>query len=338
MPRLRPTLRSLAAEAGVSAMAVSLALRNSPEISAQLGDRLRALARLRCYRPDPAIAKLMHHLRATGPARRRANICGLCLRRRLPSSNAINFMTRLAGALKGRAEALGFAFGAIELDPDLASASLQRILLSRGVEGLVLMPMARQCDLSHRLEWEKFSVVSVTSSVTAPVFHSVVPNQFDNMLRVCRELSLSGHRRIGLAIPREWDERVKHRWAGGMAWHKEFGGAAPISTFLGESSGPALTDARFVSWVRRYRPDAIVVEAIDPLLVAKALGGASDRRRPKIVTLNWPNAAAECGIDQRVEEIGSVAIDLLSGLIARGERGVPLRPNTTMVTGDWKPA
>jgi DNA-binding LacI/PurR family transcriptional regulator len=51
-------LRSLAADAGVSTMAFPLALRNSPEIAPKTRERLKRLARLRSYRPDPILQLL----------------------------------------------------------------------------------------------------------------------------------------------------------------------------------------------------------------------------------------------------------------------------------------
>lgn len=326
-------MRSIAAEAGVSAMAVSLALRNSPEVSSRTRERLRRLARLRGYRPDATITKLMHHLRVQASARSQANICGLKQEFAWPST--VDFYKRELHALEKRARALGYAFDAIEIGPDTKGPLLQRILLSRGVEGLVLMATAGQRDLRELLDWEKFSVVSITAAVVAPSFHSVLPNHFENMLRVCRELANGGYRRIGLAITTDWDERVRHRWTGGMAWQNEFGKTSPVPVFLSKSPGPAVLDSGFSTWLAGNHPDALVIHAIDEALLERALAALPARRRPRIVTLNWPHRRAEAGIDQRAGEIGSVAINLLSGMILQGEKGIPDRANTTMVEGNW---
>jgi len=326
-------LRSLAAEAGVSAMALSLALRNSPGISARTRERLRRLAKLRGYRPDPTITKLMHHLRVRSSARLEANICGLKQAPAGPST--VDFDNREHDALEQRARALGYAFDTIEIGPDTKGPLLQRVLLSRGVEGLVMMAMAGQRDLSQLLDWRNFSVVSVTASVVAPSFHSVMPNHFDNMLRVCRELTCRGFRRIGLAISQDWDERVRHRWTGGIAWQNAFGRTIAVPVFLGESLGPAVADSGFSSWLRENNPDVVVLHAIDRGLLEIALRKLPPRKRPRVVTLNWPHQLADAGIDQRAEEIGSVAINLLSGMILQGEKGVPARANITMVEGNW---
>ena len=289
MKSTRPTLRTLAAEAGVSAMTFSLALRNRPEISAATRRRLQRLARLRGYQPDPTIAKLMQHLRLSSQARGQANICGLIEAGGSDDGGRHEFAIRVQSGLKKRAESLGFAFSTMELPAEAHRAGLQRVLRSRGVEGVVILPMPRQRDLSALLDWEYYSVVSVTSSVTAPRVHTVTPNHFDNIIRACRRLTEEGYRRIGLAISRDWDERVRHRWAGGVAWQNAFGRTESVPPFLGAGVGPRLADPGFAAWLDSHRPDVI----------------------------------------------GSVAIEILAGMVSRGERGIPERPLSIMVDGEW---
>lgn len=335
MTPIRPTLRSLAAEAGVSAMTFSLALRNSPQIGEATRSRLKRLARLRGYRPDPMIAKLMHYLRLHAPARSQANLCGLV--QDFPSDNLRiqHFGTRLREGLARRAESLGFAFGTIALTGETVPGQLQRVLLNRGVEGIVLMPMAGQRDLNALLDWSHFSTIAVTASVVAPHFPSVVPNHFDNMLRACRELTRRGYRRLGLAISKDWDERVRHRWTGGITWQNEFGQTLPVPPFIAKTGGPHPSDPRLLDWLSRYKPDAIIVDAIEPSVWRRVLRAFPSGHRPALVTMNWPNAEADAGVDQRAEIIGGVAIELLAGMISRGERGVPPLANVTMIEGDW---
>jgi len=337
MKSSRPTLRSLAAEAGVSAMTFSLALRNSSAISARTRQRLQRLARVRGYQPDPTISKLMQHLRMRAPNRTQANICGLVRTSASGSRQPHAFADRVQDGLRQRAESLGFAYDRLEISPEANSGSLQRILRSRGVEGVVFLPMPGQSDLSGFLKWDTFSVVSVTSSVTAPRVHSVTPNHFDNMLHACRQLAADGHRRLGLAISQEWDERVRHRWAGGIAWQNTFGETLPIPPFIGRAVGPRLADQGFVSWLLEHRPDVVLVEAIDETLLSAALRQLPARERPRVVTLDWPDPPAGSGVDQRPEVIGSVAIEILAGMIARGERGLPEHPLAIMVEGVWVP-
>ena len=56
--------REIAAAAGVSVSAVSLALRNHPKVSPQVRARIHAIAKRMGYHADPRISTLMEHLRA----------------------------------------------------------------------------------------------------------------------------------------------------------------------------------------------------------------------------------------------------------------------------------
>lgn len=330
----RPTLRSLAAEAGVSPMAVSLALRNSPEISAATRARLQRLAAARGYRPDPEMARLMRHLRTAAPARAPTNLCGLASRWTLPTPQAGFFLERMLGSLRRRAEELGYAFDLVYAEDYPGPQALQRVLLSRGCAGLFLLPLRQPRDLSGLLDWSRFSIVSVTATVTAPAVHQVTPNHFDNMMLACARLRAAGYRRIGLALTGEWERRVRHRWSGGIAWHNAHGGGQPVPPLISRGSG--LGAGELLDWLRARRPDALISEAQDGAAVDEALRQLRPSVRPERVTLNWPDPAAALGVDQRVERIGTAAAEILAGLIARGERGLPEEPHSTQVSGVWR--
>ena len=57
------SMRSLAREAGVSPMTVSLALRHSARVSKAVRDRIHALARARGHVLNPRVSELMRELR-----------------------------------------------------------------------------------------------------------------------------------------------------------------------------------------------------------------------------------------------------------------------------------
>jgi DNA-binding LacI/PurR family transcriptional regulator len=316
-------------------MTVSLALRNSPEVSAATRRKLQLLAARRGYRPDPTITKLMHHLRSQRLTRFKASICVL----KQSLAEAImypdNYLVRLERGLRERAEALGYGVTAIDIEDHPSPGQLQRVLVSRGIEGLVLLPLRRSRDLTDWLDWRVFATVSATSSVLAPQFHGVQPHHFENMLRACAELKRSGLRRIGLALTQEWDKRVHHCWSAGLAWQNLFGGTTPVVPFIDAQAGPNITSTTFRRWIERERPDVILCETYDRGAFSVMLKALPARRRPMIATLNWPNPPASAGIDQRPERIGAVAVEVLAGMLTRGEKGIPAQPNTTMIDGSW---
>ncbi len=332
------TLRSLAAELGVSAMTVSLALRQSHEVSATTRTRVQELAAKRGYRPDPQVGKLMQHLRTRREARATANLCGLRQSWGFSPAPPGNYMDRLTGDLAVRARQLGFTFSLLSLDDYPTRTQLTRVLVSRGVEGLLLLPMRQSCDLTDRLDWSRFSTVALTSSVTAPRFHGVTPNHFDNMILACRRLAEAGYERIGLAMTAELDLRVNHRWTGGIAWQSQFGGLAKVQPLIDPSHSLNLDPEAFTAWMVKERPDAVIVGAPDPSIPAKALARMPVGRRPKIVTMNWPDGGADFGINQRPERIGIVGLEALCAMIIRGEKGLPQLPHQTMIDGSWETA
>jgi len=335
-PPHRITLRTLAAEAGVSPMTVSLALRNSLGVSATTRTLIQKLADERGYRPDPAIAKLMHHLRAQRPTRFHASIGGLT--ERWPTGNEVRhiFTERLLTGLRERAAALGYGFNLVYFDEVVGGGpQLQRLLLRRGIECLVVLPLLQLRDLSPLLDWQLFSTVAVTTSVIAPRFHTVNPQHFDNMLLACRQLTDAGYRRIGLALPKDWDLRVNHRWSGAMTWHNLYGGTEPVRPFIGEAHGPALDTMALKAWLLQEKPDAVVCDNIGMANIVDAVHMLRAAKRPRIVTLNWSTIRGEYGIDQRVELIGAAAIDILASMYVHGEKGLPAAPYATMVLGRW---
>jgi LacI family transcriptional regulator len=315
-------------------MTVSLALRRHPSIPTATRERIQEVARIQGYRPDPSIAKLMQHLGTRRPLRHRANLCALTPVD--PPMRPQGYLDRLLGSLKRRAESLGYSFSVVEMDgPTSSPARLRRLLRGRGVEGIVLTPMPEPRDLADALAWDEFSVVSVTPSVVRPSFHIVSPNHFDNMLRACRALKAAGFSRIGLALPEDRDQRVRNRWTGALAWHYMFGGGAAMPALIDSTSATSLDPQTLDRWMAEHRPDAIVTDFVERQVAAAAAQAGRAGPRPRVVAMSWPNPFADAGIDQRVEEIGSFAIERLAGLIQHGEKGIPRSPSTTMVDGDW---
>ncbi len=336
LPPFRPTLRTLAAQAGVTPMTVSLALRNSHEVSAATRRRIQRLARLAGYQPDPHVVKLMHHLRVRAPLRFKTVLCGLGQSFAPDPFARGHYGECLHEGLRRRAESLGYSYDRLQID-DYPGTQLERVLLSRGVEGLVILPLRQVTDLSSLLDWSKFAVVSATPSLLAPRFHSAMPNHFDNMLRTCAALHEAGYRRIGLALSNDWNRRVHFRWAGGMAWQNLFGGGTPVPPLFTQRPGPNLDLAEFIAWLAREKPDVVINDSAHSTTLLRGLAHVPSRRRPKLVTMNWPSPAAHAGIDQRGEHIGTLVIELLAGMLTRGERGAPAVPGTTMIEGEWVP-
>jgi LacI family transcriptional regulator len=325
-----PTLRSLAKLAGVTAMTVSLALRNNPRIPLATRRRLQKLAAEQGYRPDPAVSKLMHHLRTKRHLRLQAILCGL---RSRSTGDESRYGDLIAAGARRRAESLGYAFETVWIDDaGFDRRRIQGLLRSRGVEGIVLLPMVSPISIPKLLIWDQFSVVTATLSVLAPHFHGVIPDQFGNMMKLCSHLTQLGLNRIGLVTLSGHDLRVDHRFTGALAWHRVHGKIEPVVPYISHVWPPSKRE--LTKWLARAKPNVIVGDSENCLTVVRtALSDRLPAGFPLYCTGLRSEESAYPGINEYPEEIGSAAIEILSGLLQHGVKGIPATPHLTMLEG-----
>src|SRR6201996_5015560 len=75
MTLARPTMKTVAAKAGVSIMTVSRALRNQPNLPDKTRARIKRIAQEIGYRPNPLVSTLMAQLRGNRPHKDTPSIC-----------------------------------------------------------------------------------------------------------------------------------------------------------------------------------------------------------------------------------------------------------------------
>lgn len=326
-------MRTLATLAGVSPMTVSLALRNHPSLSATTGARVRELAAAHGYRPDPAIAKLMHHLRTRRVDRPQATLCGLRMRW---DSTASHYGNAVLNGARRRAESLGFGFDVVVIDePGITPRRIQRILVDRGVEGLLLLPMRESVQLASLLDWSRFAAVSATPSVITPALNQTMPDLFGNTLLLCQKLAERGCCRIGLVAIAEHDMRVNHRVLASFLWYSHFGGGAAVPPLVIPQYDP--DPALLHAWVREHRPDAIITNAEFTLARIAQLVGSSRNSRVTYAstTLLAPATSRFSGIVDNGPEVGAAAVEMLAAMVQRGECGLPTTVRTTHIVGQF---
>ena len=330
-----PSLRTIAASAGVTSMTVSLALRDHPSISSATRARIKRLAAEQGYRPDPAVTKLMHHLRARRAQRTHSSLGGL--RTQAPSIAAQGYFygDLVAAGARHRAELLGFRYEEILIDAaGLTPRRLQRIIANRGVEGLVVLPLNTPMKLSSLLDWAAISAVAATSAVLEPRLHTVMPDHFVNVTELCRQLSEQGLKRIGLATHAEHIVRVQQRMAAAHAWHNVVAGVPPIPPLMIQRD--ALDEPALLAWIEAHALQAVISDSeFDLNLIAAALPARLRRKLVLVSTNIHPPLAQHRGIDEKPALVGAAAVDVLAAMIQRGERGLPESPRTILIAGEY---
>ena len=306
-------------------MTVSLALRDSPKISAVTRERIRKIALQLGYQPDPELSRLMKHLRLSRTAQGKTDVAIVDF---YPATTFAEgyYMRKIRAGATARAGELGFNITTIHAaDYHFNLKHILNVIRHRGIEGLLLLPPAiMPLQLDPTADWRDISVVATSNSILAPRFHSVVPHQFANMMRLLEKMKRSGHRRVCAIFDEFFDERTAHNFTAAVDWHRH----GRRTLVLPWKLSPAQKRSRVAQWIARQKPDLIFAQASDS--VESALPLLKKSHRPNIVGLGTETTFSS-HLDERPDLVGTAAIDLLAGMMYFHETGIPEHPRTTMI-------
>ena len=330
----QPTMQEIADVVGVSRMAVSLALRNSPKISAKTGARIREVADAMGYRPNPMVSALMTQLRHGREVMRPTTIAYVTAHPTADGWRQPGVFTEFFTGAKKRAADLGYTLEEWWLRrPGLSEQRFSDILVTRHILGVVVAPLPAGGG-TLGLDWPRFASAAIGYSVTSPIIHRASNDQYSTIRLAIAELTRLGYRRIGMAMTRDGDERVNRHWSAGMLVYQ--------STIPPEQRVPSLLaegafDPAFTSWFQSHQPDAIVSQEPQCVRVLQHLG-ARIPRDVGFAHLGLVDGDTEwAGVNQASEVVGAAAVDLVDGQLRRNERGLPARQKTVLVPGHWVP-
>ena len=333
------SLQTIAQRAGVSRMAVSLALRNRPGVSNATRRRVVAVARKMGYVPDPELGKLMARMRQKITSEVRSCLA-FCIPGALEEGRIISPTEKkyLEGA-RHRAGEYGYRLEEFPMNQrETPVARLTSILWSRGIEGLIFAPLQQRLsgDSTRRIEMdiEKFSAVEISETIESPDLDRATSDPYAAMVRTLEELHRLGYRRPGLVLEEALDLRVGGKWT-----------AAFLRMTRGDADLPAPylvavpRQLDFDRWFERNRPDAVI--SVDRLGLRLLQGrGAKIPEQVGYASLDLdgdlPEFPEASGIDQNSRLVGAAAVDLVVAAIQRGQKGIPSHPLRTMVEGSWR--
>ncbi len=328
------TLRDVAEKAGVSVMTVSRVLRNQRNISTETKEKVNRIAAELGYRPNPMVSALMSYRRS---ARQTVTYSSLGFLTSFPSKQAWRenrlYQEFFEGA-KVCADRHGFGLEEFWLrEPGMSAERMSQILYNRNVPGLLIAPLP--VSQGHlRLDWEKFSAVTIGYSLARPLLHRAVNHQFRSMRLAMRQLRKVGYKRMGLAMSGSYDNRVDHQWSGSfLAEQVRFEPGDKVPLYLVEDE--EWTETNFVKWYRKNQPDVIISQQKE---IVKWLSNLNLKVPQDVgfVHMNCPDNSGEfAGIYQNGRVIGEVAVDFLVAMVQRNERGVPSLAHSVLVEGTW---
>lgn len=333
-PGSRPSLRDIASALGISHVAVSLALRDSPRISEKRRLEVKAMAEKLGYRPDPMLASLVAYRQSKRPAEIRSCLGWINQWDRPEDLRAHREFDQYWQGAGEAAEKLGYRLEEFRWPAGKSGRRLQSILQTRGVRGLLLPPHRNDMDLPD-FDWGQFSLVRFGASVTSVRAHTVTSDQA-HCARLAYEKAVElGYTRIGYVSDDKFEHNTRGHFREGYLNAKEE--LVPrrnrLNTLmLGEK--PSAHPAELRAWLKRDRPDAVIT----PVPFFKALTDQLGLRIPAdlaVATTSLLDGGLDTGSDQNSHEIGRVAVSTLASLVLENQRGIPAYQRRILVEGRW---
>jgi LacI family transcriptional regulator len=330
------TLQDVANRAGVHRSTVSLALRDHPRISEPVRQRVQKIARDLGYRANPLVSALMQS-RRTGRAEKDTVIGYVtCYPTRYGWRPPHHDRPDYFPGAEARAKELGYKLEHFWLgEPGMTAERFCAILMHRGIDGLLIgrLPPG-QSELG--LTWQRFSCVALGRTLSAPLLHRVAEDHFAGAREAMERLLARGSRRIGFVFS-ETDEspQLADQWLGAYLRQQM---RVPVADRL----EPFFFDPRddhardFARWFGRRKPDALLVTNAVPVMQwLRHLDQPAPKALPVIALVKRQPEAGRERIYCDPAKLGGLAVEMLVGLMHRGEVGVPQEPHQVLLQGEW---
>jgi LacI family transcriptional regulator len=330
-------MRQIAAAAGVSASAVSMALRGHPRVSAELRDRICKLADDMGYAPNPSVNALLSRIRSGRPAGFRETIAWLNFtvsRNFYEEQDPLSYWGGMWVGARARAAQLGFEVESFWLGGrEMTAVRLSKILAARGIRG-VLVPMLSRAHGHVRLDWSRLAPLALSYSMSRPEVHSAVANHRYNLMLVLRRLRKSGYQKIGLVLPVGLDERVRYQYSAFFLLHQEETPTRRRVPILKCNPGELRTEVG--GWLRKHRPDAVITTGEFRGIKSIQIGDKAYIRDLGVVLLGWSRESQGFdAVSETPERIAAAGVDHLAQQLTRNECGIPDCPETILIKGEW---
>lgn len=328
-----PTLRSLAKSLGVSRTTISEALRGSSCVKAETAERIRKAAEAAGYRINPLAGAVMSELRRSSSNTFRGVIALLTLDEPGRPEYAKKFYREITRGAVERAQTLGFKTESLTSSgaTGVSVGRLNQILLSRGIQGVVILPAWGDPDFSG-LDWRHFAGVYTDYSIRKPALHSICPDHYRSLVRALQKLHERGYRRPGLFMQRHTDERLLGRWQGAfLSFQNTLAEKRPVPPLVDDE----ITASNFQKWFAKHDPDVVIGHQSEAIEWMQACGA----RVPKthgFFCLNTMRQHVPCaGLEQRSALIGARAVESVVAMLHRNERGIPDISSLTTIPSRW---
>jgi len=334
---MRVTLSQIAAKAGVSKNAVSMALRNHPRISAERRLEIQRLAAEMGYVADPFLRRLSLYRTGHAGYVEQGIIAWLNHWEEAATLRSYREFELYWRGAQASAKRLGYRLEEIRWPQGCPVTEIEKTLDEKKVLGLLLPPHKPQTDWGN-FDWSRFSIIRFGLSVARPDTNLVTSDHQRAVVMAMKRMHEYGYRRIGFVLSEEHDRSMGGNYSGAFLWAQQFLQLDPIPPLTKESAyaakGKDGFNAALAEWLERHRPDAILNSTIECFLGLRELG----YRIPQdiaVAATSMYDLGVDAGIDQHSRAIGRIAAEMLIKQITLNERGEPANPSRILVESRW---
>lgn len=327
----RITLRDVAQKAGFSLAAVSLALRDSPQLPVATRKHVCKVARELGYQFDPMLAALAAHRWNRHPSNQGVTLAVLAEGNNVEGEKG----------MRERATAMGYQLEVFQIRDYPDPKRLADILYNRGILGIIVAQISTP-GFCATFDWSRFIAVACSEGSERPPVHLIMPNHFKAVQDAWDHAWAAGYRRIGLMLfddPRAID--YHERCAAFLERQRMAADAQRIPLHAitlvrvdPEIAARALRDVD--AWMRQWKPEVILGFSNFFCRLLHDAGWLSpDKFRFYDLWISqMPSLNPGMYLSQ--DEVGRRAVEYLGVMLQGGERGIPDHPATIAINFIWR--
>jgi len=326
-------MSDIAQRAGVSKNAVSLALRGDPQIPEKTRRHIERVAKSMGYQKNPTVTHLMAQLRMSRAPAFQASLALLNANQDVAAFTRHPTIPIYVSGCHRRAQELGYSLDEFWLhDPELNGERLNKILRARSIKGAIVVGLMKENRLPEKFQstWEAVPTVVTGVRTRDPALSFACTDHHMLALKAFQQALELGYRRPALVLDHVIDGLTDGRFSAGVqvaqAGLPALNRTRPFYFVEEARQKPAL----FHRWFEQEKPDALLT------LYNVVRDWLKDPREVGLIQLEWRSRSPEwAGMNQHNDVVGEAAVDMVIGMIHRGETGVPDFPRGTLVGSTW---
>ena len=305
------SMRDIAERLGISKGSVSLALNDSKKISDKTKAKVRKLAQKLGYKRNALVSSVMAGLKGSRHNQFLETIVLINANKSSDAPQKYPIFSKYIAGIRAEAKILGYAVYEVWLhDKRLNPSKLQRILLSRGIRGGIIMGHVGDNILPDKFApiWQNFKFVSAGLKTFNPILDFISADKFLIAHYATKKILERGYKRPALILSEHIDELVEGRFVGGfLRAQLELPEKDRIPPFLQISEAEKNPQILY-DWLSERKPDVIfsISNSTSEWFAERATAVPQDL---PVIHLERKYGKNEwVGIDQNYEMVGRIAV------------------------------